>query len=143
MKAFKTTIYTLLFISFILPGCSDDDPSEQERVKNLLTTGGAWNLQSAAVDGVSKTDLYSGLTITFSSNGFTVTNGGTVWPSTGTWQFAQSSSTKFVRDDGTEITIKSISKSSMELAFHRDETTFGSGRIYSVSGEHLFVFSRP
>jgi hypothetical protein len=143
MKAFKTISYILLVIVIIFTGCSDDDPTERERVKKLLTTGGTWSLKSTVVDGANKTDLYSGFAITFSSDGYTAINGGVIWPDSGTWRFEQGSDNTLVFDEELTATIESISEKDFQLSFHRDEATFGAGRITSVSGEHMFVFSRP
>jgi hypothetical protein len=133
-------IIPLLAIMFI--GC-DDDELEQDRVRNLLINGGSWNLQSATVDGVNQFDTYSGLVLTFSSTGFSSTNGGVAWPATGSWEFEGGSSSTLVRSDGISVIIETVTQKDLELTFEWDKTTFESGKKRSVSGQHTFVFARP
>ena len=94
MKTLKAFISVALLFAVIVAfdsckgkgGDPDPEPeTEVQRVAKLLTSG-QWTLKSLTIDGVAK-DSYAGLTITFTSSGFTATNGAPVWPANGAWQF--------------------------------------------------------
>ncbi|HEY5691306.1 MAG TPA: hypothetical protein VIS49_07620 [Cyclobacteriaceae bacterium] len=130
------TLFTLLSIS----GCNSYEPIIKVQVIKLLTAA-PWNLSSVDVDGVDQTSVYNGLIITFSDDTFTSSNGGAVWPATGTWVFTDEQATAFERDDGLIVTIQEITETSLKLALTWNETTVGSGRTGSVSGNNVFSFT--
>lgn len=124
----------------MLGNCKNDDPlPETERIGNLLKSG-AWQMLNVTVDGVDQTSLYAGLTLTFTTTSYTTTEGGTVWPASGTWTFADETGTKVTRSDGLEITVIEISENSMKLSFTWAKTTLGTGRTSGLSGKHVFSF---
>src|SRR5262245_19902757 len=93
-----------------LMACGGDEPTKEEQVTQKLTGGTGtsakvWELQSVDVDGVDQTSVYTGLSIQFTDGHFTATNGGPIWPASGTWTFTTSEATIIKRDDGTEIEI--------------------------------------
>jgi hypothetical protein len=141
-----TNILYLLPLAFIvvltgLMSCKDDDPSPQEKATNLLTSS-TWKIKTVSVDATDRTSLYPGLTLTFTATGYTTTNGGVIWPADGTWSFKDQSATVITRSDGLEITIQELSETSLKLAFTWAKTTLGSGRVQSVSGQHVMTFSK-
>ena len=114
-------------------------PAEIAREK--LVAGSPWTLQTAKVDGVDKTSLYQGLTITFMSNSYTSTHGGVIWPASGTWDFTDESGTTMVRiSDGLEISIETLTETQLVISFAWSQGTVGSGRSQSVSGQHTLTF---
>lgn len=145
MKSLKYSILVLLSIVAMLSSCKNDEdaaPSEQERVTEMLTAGGTWTLSSAKVDGTERSDIYAGLTINFTSTGFTTTNGGELWPASGTWHFESGSDDTIVFDNGMTVTVTSVSEDELHINFEWTEHTFEPGRLKSIPGEHVFVFTR-
>lgn len=138
---YKNILFVLILLSGILLSCGGSDPelSEVER-KTAIMTKSTWKLNDVLVDGVDQTDVYDGLTIKFSGTGFTTTNGGLVWPATGTWNFKDDLGTTITRSDGVEIEVAEISDVKLVLTFTWDKTTIGPGRIGSLSGAHKFTF---
>lgn len=142
-KSFQLIVFVLLVTN--LPGCKDEDnnqePSQQDVVTANLSSG-IWKVQSVTVDGTDKTSIYSGLTLTFTSGSFATTNGGPVWPATGTWTFTDNTATTIKRNDGLEIQLQEVNISSLKLGLVWATNTLGSGRSESVKGQHVFTFGK-
>lgn len=133
-----------LSATLTVTSCKDDDPSATETNLNRLTVH-HWNLIKVTVDGVDKTSLFSGLTLQWNKdNTFVATNGGVMWPSTGTWSFTDDSAqTLFVslsNNADAEVTIETLNDTNLIISLHWDETTLGQGRVKSVKGDHFFEF---
>ncbi len=123
-----------------LSGCGGDPaPSKQEEVTAKLTAA-TWEMQDVTVDGTDKTSVYEGLDISFTATGFTTTNGGAIWPATGTWSFTDANATAITRNDGLTVTLLEVTDTSLTLALTWSKTTLGPGRTGSVSGQHVFSF---
>ena len=116
-------------------------PSKQDEVKAKLTFA-TWKMQSVTVDGTDKTSVYKDLSLKFTASGFTSTNGGVIWPVTGTWSFADADATAIKRDDGLEVKLQDITDTSLKLALTWSKTTLGPGRVGSISGQHVFSFGK-
>jgi hypothetical protein len=146
MKRFRYVLVYLLmgFAVLNFSNCEPPGPAETgaDKNKKMLTTGGAWNLDVVTVGGVDRTSVYEGLTISFTAAGYTAMNGGSVWPSTGTWQFTNDDGTTIARNDGVDISIAEIAEDRLVLSLLWDKTTYGPGRIKSVEGQHVFNLSR-
>ena len=137
-------LVTLLAL-FNITGCDSSDPTDEnatEQVKEILTTGGAWGAQSVMVDGVDRTSIYSKLSVTFTSSGFTSTGGEPVWPASGTWSFADATAKTVTRGDGVTVIIEQAEAKKLVLKLTWSKTTFGPGRSASVSGSHVFTLAR-
>ena len=137
-------VATLVHLSGCKGGTADPTPavvSKQDEVKAKLTSP-TWKMQSVTVDGADKTTLYKDLTLKFTASGFTSTNGGAIWPATGTWSFTTADATAVKRDDGLVVTLQEVTDTSLKLALTWTKTTLGSGRIESVSGQHVFSFGK-
>ncbi len=124
-----------------LMSCDDDEPTAQETATNLLTSA-VWKIKTVTVDAVDKSSIYPGLTLTFTATGYTTTNGGAIWPASGTWSFTDQTATVITRNDGLEITIQELTETSLKLAFNWTKTTLGSGREQSLSGQHVLSYSK-
>lgn len=137
------TLVAILLNLFFLAGCRNDDSPqlETDRIRELLTSG-TWTVESVSIDGVDKTDMYAGLAVTFTNSGFTVTNGGMVWPGSGAWTFADDTGKRLLRSDDIMMDVREINESRLVLAFTWNSTTFGPGRVSSLSGEHVFTFHK-
>jgi hypothetical protein len=147
---FKSALYTLLSIMALsatasLTSCKkDDDPSATEKNLDLLTAH-SWNLTRVTVNGVDKTALFEGLTLTWNeTNTFNTTHGGVIWPASGTWSFADGSGqalfVSITSLEDAEVTLETLNEETLVISLHWDETTIGQGRAKSVEGDHIFEF---
>lgn len=136
-------IFLAIVIVVQIIGCGKDDPNPAEPTANEATekllASKSWQISEVKVDGVPS-DLYPGLAITFGSKTFTTTNGGKVWPASGTWSFVGDSGTKLLRNDGLDITIENISATQLIIQFNWSSTTFTKGRAGSLKGSHRMTF---
>lgn len=129
-------LFTVPFIS----GCDSSEPQpETERVKELLTAT-EWKMQTVTVDGADQTSVYAGLRLSFTSSSYTATNGGAIWPASGTWSFADESGKMINRNDGLQLTVDEVTAIKLALKLSWSKTTLG--RVESVSGAHVFVFNK-
>lgn len=125
-------------------GCGKDDAealSQAEKIKQQLATQ-SWQLESATVNGIDKTTIYQGLSVTFAENTYTSIKGNEIWPASGTWAFATPEAKAILRDGSLQIDIISVSNTQLILSFQWNDTTFKEGRLASISGLHIFTFSR-
>jgi hypothetical protein len=147
MKYLRNSLWSLSLLIIggvmLLSGCDKKtEISTADAVKAKLTAS-TWNLKSVDVSGTDQTSVYKGLTLTFTPTSFTTTNGGVVWPVTGTWEFKTPEATTIVRDDKLELTIQEVTDTSLKLALTWTKTTFDkTGRLESVSGAHTFTFTK-
>jgi hypothetical protein len=131
---------TSLAINF--SGCSDDKKiSRQEEVTAALTSG-TWKVNTVAVGGVDKTSTYKDLSLTFTGTSFTSTNGGVIWPASGTFTFTDANASSIKRNDNLEVQIQEATTASLKLGLTWTKTTLGSGRVESTSGQHVFSFTK-
>jgi len=146
MKSFKiilkVALSTVLGLSMLMYSSCDGDPGEtqtkQEEVTEMLV-GKTWKVQSVAVDNVDKSSLFTGMAISFSNTGFTVTNPGPVWPASGTWSFTSDEATFFKRNDNVEVKVEPTA-TTLKLTLSWTKTTLGPGKVASVAGQHVFTF---
>jgi hypothetical protein len=145
----KNTIKSLLALCvacglFFIAGCDKSsptpEPTEAEKVTALLKSG-AWKIVIVTVDGVPSTS-FTGMTMSFTNTGYSTTNGGIVWPSSGSWSFTNATAKVLKRDDGVEVTIDAVAETALSLSLTWGKTTLGKGRTESVSGKHVFVFTK-
>lgn len=138
-------LVTLITATILLLSCSGDSPApapnETEAMANILTSG-TWKIQTVTVDGATQTSVYPGLTLIFTSESFTSTNGGSVWPSSGTWKFGDATGNSINRGDGIAIQISNASTSGLALSLTSTKTTLGSGRTSGLTGNHTFTFGK-
>jgi hypothetical protein len=135
----KLKILVVLLGITLLPGCGGNDPSASEvMLKKLMAH--PWELSNALVDGTDETTLYQGLVITFTKTGFTASNGGPIWPASGTWEFTDNKAKSIIRGDDLVVEIVEASKTTLKLSFIWDNNTFEPGRVSSVGGDHVFTF---
>jgi hypothetical protein len=132
----------LISLAINFSGCSDDKKiTRQEEVTAALTSG-TWKVNTVTVDGVDKTSTYKDLSLTFTSASFTSTNGGVIWPSSGTFTFRDANATSIKRNDNLEVQIQEATTASLELGLSWTKTTLGSGRVESIGGQHVFSFTK-
>lgn len=133
------TALILIAVVSLISSCGKPPVTEEEKVRNMLMSG-TWQIQDVTVDGVNKNSLFNGFTIKFNDATYTTTNGGPIWPASGTWHV--SNPTTIVHNGGDVISISSITETSLVLNLEWDQTTLGGGRVESVSGNHTFTFSK-
>ena len=139
-KLFILVLSAALFFS----SCDENDEpklTKAEEVTALLISG-TWKVGSALVDGIDRSSVYTGLSISFTSSGFTTINGGKIFPPSGSWEFTSDDATAIERNDGLVIDIISISESQLKLGFTWTNGTIGTGRVASVSGDHVLTFGK-
>jgi hypothetical protein len=144
IKSKNTMLFTfrmvtlLAALTIINSGCDDgDENGGTELTFANSVKGKTWKLSSAKVDGVDKTDVYKGLTMTFNEGTYAATNGDPLFKTTGTWK--ELTKNEEVEFDGVlpaEVVL--VSKDKFTLKFSWDDTTYGSGRVSSVEGDHEF-----
>lgn len=141
-------IFAALFVVIQISGCGDSgggdpapvtEPTANEAMETKLKAKPSWQIADVKVDGVTS-DLYPGLTVSFGSKTFTSTNGGKVWPASGTWNFVGEAGNKISRNDGVEISISTLTDSQLVMSFTWSTTTFNGGRATSLKGSHTMTF---
>lgn len=135
---FAFALMSLLFTS----GCNEDPLPITAQVKQILTSTASWKMQTVLVDGTDQSTVYKNLTLGFTDTGFTSSNGGAVWPSSGTWKFTDDTATAIERNDGLQVTIDTATDSKLVLKLTWTKTTFGLGRLASVKGVNVFTFGK-
>ncbi len=124
--------------------CKDDDPSATEQTIKRLAAH-EWTLTKVTVDGVDRTSVYEGLVLVWDKNHtFSTTNGGVIWPSTGTFSFTDKAGKSLLvaltNNEETHVSIETLTNTRLIISFHRNESTLGQGRVRSIGGEHVFEF---
>jgi hypothetical protein len=131
----------LVVIFLQLTSCgskSDPAPSAQDAVTAKLIANN-WTMQNVSVDNVDQTSVYKGLTIKFTANAFTTTNGAAVWPASGTWSFDSTDGKTIKRNDGIVVTVEATD-TKLKLTLTWSKTTLSGGRTESVGGLNVFSF---
>ncbi len=138
----KLASVLLIILTIHWIGCqekkSDPSPSVLDETRTKLMAN-HWKIQDVSVDGVDQTPIYKGITIQFGESSFATSNGGAVWPSSGTWSFTTDDGTFMKRDDGVEIKVE-VTEAKLKLSLLWMKTTFGGGKLNSVKGLNAFTF---
>lgn len=146
------TMPILLFISSCGGG---SEPEPQQTAAELAATNltnSAWKVTSVTIDGVDKSNMFTNLSIKFNAssnlNGqasldgsFTATNGGVVWPASGSWNIS-SDGRSLTRGDGVAIQLTDITSTSLKMSLAWSQTTFGTGRSEGLKGQHEFSMGK-
>jgi hypothetical protein len=133
------SLFVIIGLLF-LTSCKKDDPEpETARIQKILAAN-SWVIQTVTVNEVDQTNLFTGLTLSFTKTNYSTTNGGVVWPASGTWEFVDETAKTIVRNDGLQITINEVTNTSLKLSLTWSTTTLGGGRTASVAGDHEFSF---
>lgn len=133
----------LILTLFVFPSCDEgtEGPSEEEQLTELLSAG-TWKVSNVIVDGVSKKEMFTDLTIKFTKSDFTTTNGGPLWPASGSWSLVDATAKTIKRNDDVSITIETLTDNELVLSLNWTKTTLGKGRVESVAGKHVFSFTK-
>ena len=141
---FSKILMLVLSASLLFSSCGEKEepkPSKTEEVTALLISG-TWKVGSVLVDGIDRSSVYTGLNISFTSTGFTTINGGKIFPPSGSWEFTSDDANAIERNDGLVMDIISISETQLKLGLTWTNGTIGTGRVSSVSGDHVLTFSK-
>jgi hypothetical protein len=130
-------LLSIVFAFVFLSGCKKDEPTPSEVTTNKLTAT-TWKISSVMVNSTDKTSLFTNMTLKFTATNYTTTNGGMVWPASGTWTFTDVTATRIARNDGVEVEIQELTDTSLKMKFIWANATYAPGRTSSVAGEHIF-----
>lgn len=138
----KKIISYLLGAMIVITASCDGDKNEAGPDVQALLTNGTWKMNTLVIDGVTNNDLFKNLTVSFTTSGFTATNGEPVWPASGTWTFVSAEQKAVKRNDGVEVTVDAVSETTLTLKLNWSKSTLGGGREASIQGNHTFTFSK-
>ncbi len=132
-------VFSSMVLFLHLTGCggSSNGPTAKE-ISTQKLIANTWRISTVTVDAVDQTILFTGLTIKFTSTGYTTTNGGVVWPASGTWSFTDEAGKIMKRNDNQEITITENTDTALKLTLTRAQGSIGPGRAESLAGVHVF-----
>lgn len=145
------TFVTVSAFALLLSSCKggkDPEPSVGDKaISNLIAS--PWKVVSVTVDGIDKTSLFTGFTITFTKSsantgGYSTVNGGVLWPASGQWTIADmNTANSFQRSDGVEVQLAAeVTATSLKMSLASNKNTFGPGRIESIKGQHVFTMGK-
>ena len=141
MKKIANQIIIVLALSSLLLAASckkSNDPSPGDVTTQQLSSA-TWKVSTVTVDGTDQTALFSTMTLKFTATNYTTMNGGVVWPVSGTWSFVNENATTIKRDDGVEVALSVVNEAGFKMTLVWSKSTFGSGRVASVAGTHVFT----
>ena len=137
----KQLLFSLifLFVCLLLFSC-EEELTPNESTEKILKTA-TWKLQSTKIDGVAS-NLYDGLSVTFTKGAYTTTSGGDIFGSSGTWAFVGTDGKVITLGNGLEVQLDQISSSGITISFFWDKTIVVNGRAGSLKGDHEMVFGK-
>lgn len=125
-----------------LSSCDGSEPESPSEIASKKLTASPWKVISVTVDGVDKTALFTGFTISFLNLSYQSANGGEVWRLTpGNWNL-DASGTFFTRGDGIQVQLSTLTETSLVMSLNWNKNTFGPGRSLSISGQHVFTMGK-
>lgn len=145
MSIYRMLSVVMVLFAFTIQSCKDDDPTAVERATGTISSH-PWKVSNVMVGDEDKTAVYQNVVLTVKNNKtFTSTNGGGIWPASGTWSFKDESAKVMSVSLGaslqmTDVTVLSMDGNTLKVQFQWDDTTLGGGRESSVAGEHVFTF---
>jgi hypothetical protein len=143
----RLTYWAIILTILMFQSCGNDPAPailESDKVKELLLNAATnpWTMQSVTVEGVDQSSFYNGLKVYFNITTFTATNGGAVWPASGSWGFTGTNGKAIERSDGLVVNIDTIESNKLILTLTWSTITYGPGRASSIIGKHIFTFSK-
>jgi hypothetical protein len=146
MKYLKLIILITAIAGFVVfngcGGSGGDDPSAREINTGILTSK-TWTVNSVTVPAGTATEAsaWNNFTVTFNATNMTTANhpdgAQVVWPS-GSWSFKDDDARIIVRGDGVEMTVNTITESSLVLTFTMPDNTQIAGRTAGLGGQYTF-----
>lgn len=152
-QLFTALVFLSLSIFISCNGGDDDDDDPDVRIAAGEELAGAWTLDGATKDGAARAEWDDGFSLTvafntdtfvgtFTGNSVPTNEGATdVWPGSSTFTFGGTDETPALttlqRSDGIDITVGSVSPTSLVLNFTVPES---GGRTFD--GTWTFTFSK-
>lgn len=144
MNNYMYKISCLLVLIITVMGCGDDgtpdEPSQQELTFENLA--GQWGLPitgGIVVDGVDRSLNYEGFDLSFTDGGYNTTNAGTLFQVTGTWEWANESTTTQINlDDGKNVNIQNLSTAQFIFSFTQTTGGVSSG----TNGNYIVTLNK-
>ena len=128
---------SLLLITILSCGGGDDGPeppTAQEEAFALLA--GDWSLSnggSVLLDGSDVSGNYPGFSLSFTDGGYTTTNAGDLFRSSGTWEWAGDSDRMIVVDDSKQVSISLLNETDFNFSF---QLTGSGGEAAGLAGSY-------
>jgi hypothetical protein len=140
------SLLTICAALLVLQACgsknSDPAPTPSDNAKTQLSAN-SWKAVAVTVDGTTdQTAVFKNFVLTFKDNTFTSTNGGVVWPASGTFTFIGDDGKSFKRNDNIPVTIDALNDTGLILSLTWASTTLGGGRTNSIAGKYTFIFNK-
>ena len=122
MKMKRIYKYTLMSLfAFVMLSCDPDDtPDQSAQDLAFERLSGQWTLGVSGFIKVDNQDIslnYPGFALSFTDGGYTTTNAGDLFRSSGTWTWANELAGSINLDDGKEITISNLDVNSFRFTF--------------------------
>jgi len=134
-----------------MSACSDDggdgpnpdsDPDPQAEALQKLSSG-TWSVSSITRNGTDVTSDFAGFTISFTSSGFTTTNGTGAWEASGSWNWEDPQGASIRLDNGIIVQLVfSNNDATLTCSFTVPETIFNIGRTKALAGNFVFVLNK-
>jgi hypothetical protein len=113
----------------------------QDQLKTKLK--GTWTIVSATLDNNDITSDFTGFSISFTETGYSISNGGTALPSTGSWAFSGDKTDRIVFDGDLEVKISfSSNDTKLRLEFTIPDTIYDLGRKEVLGGDYVFELTK-
>ena len=137
-------------------GCgSDDGDQKSDEQTQLEALSKTWTVTSVKLDDVDRTSDFenesmkltiSGAFATGATYNYSLTGNRpepSPWPASGTWKFGSDVKSQMIRDPGSENLEMnySISGNTLTIDFECTTCDFAGGKVSSVNGPWVFVFS--
>jgi hypothetical protein len=139
---FLLLVLVIVLISFLSCGGGDGEtePTAQDEAFEILA--GRWSLPSSGgivVDGTDRSLNYPGFSLSFTNGGYTTNSGGDLFSATGTWEWADGTTTNVINlDDGKTINIQSLTTSQFVFSFNQSE----GGTAAGVAGNYTITVNK-
>jgi hypothetical protein len=141
----------LMLVGVALMSCSkSDSPSTEAKLLSKLSQ--TWQLTSAELNDVMQEGFESFELTLSGSAGSAVFAYGVVgrpqvspWPSGGTWNFGENSTSQIIRDPGTAdelIITYEVSSTQLVIDFQYTGEGFNAAKTASTEGHWVFTFSK-
>ncbi len=131
------TMAAIVWSMTSITACDDDDKPEnpQKAIEASWSVGSTGFVKQ---DGVDVTSDYAGLALTISNDGtYTAANAKKLFFPTGTWSWQGTGISKFVMNGDLEVTVTELSKTTLHMQFHMDESHVNpNGRNAAVVGDY-------
>jgi hypothetical protein len=142
-------IYAVLMVVLTTTLSCDKKEDSGERLQEVISklVGKTWTIQSVVEEGIDRTLIYEGMTITFEQQSassrlkYVTEKAGPVWAIQGTLDCQYAGRLEMYRDDNILCAVQSITDSELEIEVINFPYSIGPGRTESTGGNHVFTFS--